>query len=163
MELEMLEVVARTGLMDVLLKDGVKIALPIGDNRIDMLASIESRAISGIWIPLRVIAVYADALSRRFEEEVLAPGLLVAVVWDTVNPIAVRTYRTFALTPAELTVVKMVALIARNGAPRAAPEAHSGRTEEQVLQNALEPFAISPGQWLKKLATLLKDDFVSRA
>lgn len=158
----MLEVVARTYLMDVLQHDGIKIALPISDGEMDMLASIESRATPGIWIPLRVIAAHADALPGRFEK-VLAPGLLVAIVLDRVNPNTSRTYRTFALTPAELTVVRMVALIARKGAPRAACAVDEGRTIHHVLQNALEPFSISPGQWRRKFMTLLKDHSLSRA
>jgi hypothetical protein len=158
MELEMLEVVARTWLMDVLQNDGVKLALPVSDGETNMLASIESQSARGVWMPLRVIASYSVALPGRFEK-VVTPGLLVAIVLDNVNPTISRSYRTFALTPAELAVVKLVALIARKGASRAA----SADASEQALQNALEPFVISPWQWRKKFITLLKDHSLSLA
>jgi hypothetical protein len=156
MEQKMLEVVARTRLMDVLQNEGVRIAFPIGDGDVDMLASIDSRSTAGIWIPISVIAAYSDALSGRFEH-LRVPGLLVAIILDIDNADAEQAYRTFALTPAELTVVRMVVLIARRGAARAASKADSGRTSQRILQSALEPFVIGPGQWRRKFTAVLED------
>jgi hypothetical protein len=156
----MLDVVARACLMEILQTDGIRIALPVSNGEIDMLASIDSRATAGRWIPVRVIAGYSDTLPQF--EHVRGPGLLVAVVLDFVNANAWRVHRAFALTPAELTVARMVALIARKGATRAVCTSDTGRTGKQILQNALEPFAILPGQWRKKFITLLKDHTLSR-
>ena len=154
--------IARTCLIDVLQNDGVRIAFPIGDGEMDMLASIDSRATPGRWIPVRVIAADSDALPGRFEH-VGAPGLLVAMVSDSASAGTSPAYRTFALTLAELIVVRMAALIAQKGAAKAACTADSGHTSRQILQSALESSVIRPGQWRKQFIKLLKDQTFSRA
>jgi hypothetical protein len=69
--------------------------------------------------------------------------------------------RTFAFTPAELTVVKMIAIIGRTSAARSGEPADPACTPEAVLQNALEPFAMSPGKWRKKIVAILEDKSIS--
>src|SRR5580658_958603 len=60
--------------------------------------------------------------------------------------------RSFALTSAELTLVKMIDLMDGARAARAFAGAESAPAQrETVLRNAMKPFAMSRGQWRKKL------------
>jgi len=142
--------------MHVWQNEGVRIALPIDDGEIDVFVSIDSQSVAGRWIPVRVIAARSEELFGRFEH-IRAPSLLVAIALDRANADAEQTYRTFALTPAELTVVRMVGVIVQKGSPTAACMAESGHSGPQLLQSALEPFVILPGEWRKKFTTVLRD------
>src|ERR1700680_5070471 len=116
MESEMLEMVGRARLMDELLQDGVNVALPMGACEIDMLAYVDSRTTPCriVSVPIKVASFCCDALSSNLEAA-RASGLLIALVWGISNPEHVRT---FAFTPAELTVVKMIEIIERASAAR---------------------------------------------
>jgi hypothetical protein len=151
----MLELVGRARLMDELLEDGVNVALPMSACEIDMLAYVDSRTAAGrmVSVPIKIATCCADALSSNLEAA-RAPGLLIALVWGISNP---EHLRTFALTPAELTVVKMIEIIERAGAARSGESPDQARTREAVLQNALEPFAMSPGKWRQKIIAILED------
>jgi hypothetical protein len=59
------------------------------------------------------------------------------------------------LTSAELTLVKMIDLIDGADAERAYAGIDPLRAQESVLQNAIEPFAMSPGKWRKKLMAII--------
>jgi hypothetical protein len=155
-EVEMVERAAHARLVDEMRNDGVKVVLPIGARAIDMLASVESGdgARPNVWVPLTVVAVRADGLSSHLQGA-RVPGLLIALVWHIGKPGAVRT---FAFTPAELTVVKMIALIQCKRALSVAETVDPTCTRQTVLRRAIEPFAISPGQWRKKLVLMLEDN-----
>jgi hypothetical protein len=158
---EMLELVGRARLMDELLEDGVNVALPMGACEIDMLAYVDSRtaACRIVSVPIKVASFCSDALSSNLDAT-RASGLLIALVWGISNPEHVRT---FAFTPAELTVVKMIEMIGRANAARSAEPPDQACTRETVLQNALEPFAMSPGKWRKKIIAILEDRSISSA
>jgi hypothetical protein len=136
-----------------LLKDGIEIAGPICTRELDMLASVNARdaARPRVWIPIKVLAVRADELSSKLESA-NAPGLVIARVWNGLNSAAVRT---FAFTPPELTVAKMIALIKRANAMRVRGDIDPAFARDTALQEAMKPFTMLPGQWRKKIATML--------
>jgi hypothetical protein len=150
--LEMFKRAACSRLKDELLNDGIAIAGPIGTCALDMVAWVNSRdgARPGISVPIKVLAVRADELSRNLECT-KASGLVVALVWNGLNPGAVRT---FAFTPAELIVVRMIALIERENATHMGKAVDPGCAQDTALQEAMEPFTVSPGQWRKKIMTM---------
>ena len=148
----MLGALARASLMEVLQKEGLKVALPIGGRDMDMLVALEFHATPCMGVPLKIVAVDADALSSHMMS-VPATGLLVALVWEIADPAAVRT---FALTAAELIVVRMRALMGRDAPPRRSEGEERAHTARRIIQSAIAPFSISPGQWRKKLQTMLE-------
>jgi hypothetical protein len=155
MDSEMLELARRARLMDQLLEDGVNVALPMGACEIDMIAYVNSRtgACRMVSVPINVASFCSDALASNLEAA-RASGLLVALVWGIANP---EDVRTFALTPAELTVVKMIEIIGRANAARSGEPPDQACTPEAVLHKALAPFAMSPGKWREKINTILED------
>jgi hypothetical protein len=156
----MMDLVGLARLMNELLEDGVNVALPRGACEIDMLAYVDSRAAECTIasVPIKVTSCCSDALASNLEAA-RASGLLIALVWGISNS---EHARTFAFTPAELTVVKMIAIIGRTSAARSGEPADPACTPEAVLQNALEPFAMSPGKWRKKIVAILEDKSISR-
>ena len=151
----MLDLVGRARLMDELLEEGVNVVLPTGASEIDMLAYVDSRtaACTIVSVPIKVTSFCSDALSSNLEAA-RASGILIMLVWGVSNPEHVRT---FAFTPAELTVMKMIGIIGRTGAAGSGEPADQRRTPEAVLQNALERFAMSPGKWREKIVAILED------
>jgi hypothetical protein len=149
---EMRKLAARARVMDELMAEGVNVALPVGACDVDMLAFVKSRtAPCGlVFVPIQ-IAVFEDGLSRNLEAA-LASDVLIVLVWDVGESAPIRS---FALTSAELTVVKMIDLVDGTGAERAYAATDPLRARESVLQNAIEPFAISPGEWRKKLMAVI--------
>jgi hypothetical protein len=142
--LEMFKRAACSRLKGELLKDGIKIARPSGARELDMLASVDPRDDTpNVWVPIKVLAVGADELASNLEHT-KTPGLVIAMVWHGSN---LEDIRTFAFTPAELIVVKMIALITRENATRA---------RETTLERAMEPFTMCPGQWRTKITTMLE-------
>jgi hypothetical protein len=118
----MLKWAARAHVIDELMAEAVNVALPVGACDIEILAFLESRT---------------------------EPCGLVALVWD-IGELA--PIRSFALTPAELTLVKMIDLMDGVQAARECAGAESGRARrEAILQNAMKPFVMSRGEWRKKL------------
>ena len=136
-----------------LLKDGIEIAAPICMRELDMFASVNARDVARprVWIPIKVLAVRADELSKTLESA-KAPGLVIARVWNGLNSEAVRT---FAFTPPELTVAKMIALIKRANATCACRSVDPAFAQDTAFQEAMKPFTMLPGQWRKKIATML--------
>jgi hypothetical protein len=125
-------------------RHGIRTVWPTGTRELDLLASVESGdAGFDTWVPIKVLAVGADELATSLEGT-RAPGLVIALVWNGLNP---ADFRTFALTPAELIVVKMIAVIGRGNAACA---------QETTLQQAMEPFAMLPGEWRRKIETMLE-------
>src|SRR5580698_8777183 len=90
---------ARAHVIDELTAEAIATALPADFSGIDVLAFVESRG---------------EGLLRCLQGA-RALGMLVALVWEVGEPAPTRS---FALTAAELTLVKMIALM--NGA-HAAP------------------------------------------
>ena len=136
-----------------LLNDGIEIAGPIYTRELDMLASVDARdpGRARVWIPIKVLAVPADELSRNLVSA-KASGLVIARVWNGLNSEAVRT---FAFTPPELTVVKMIALIKRANTTRACGDPDPAFAQGTAFQEAMKPFTMLPGQWRMKIATML--------
>ena len=149
---EMLKLAARARVMDELMAEGVNVALPVGACDIVMLAFVTSRtAPCGlVFVPIQIV-VFEDGVSRN-RETALAPDVLVALVRDVGESAPIRS---FALTSAELTLVKMM-----DGAD--AERTYAGtdplRARASVLQNAIEPFAMSPGKWRKKLMAVIAEN-----
>jgi hypothetical protein len=122
----------------------------VGACDIDMLAFVESRTepCGVVSVPIQIVVSHSDALSRNLQAA-RALGMLVALVWD-IGELA--PMRSFALTSAELTLVKMIDLMEGARAARAYAGAEPGRAQrERRLRNAMKPFAMSRGQWRKKL------------
>jgi hypothetical protein len=151
---EMLKLAARARVMDELMADGVNVASPVGACDIDLLALVESRtAPCGlVFVPIQIVVVlHADELSRNLEGA-RASGVLIALVWDIGKSAPIRS---FALTSAELALVKMIDLTDGADAERAHTRTDPLAARESVLQTAIEPFAMSPGKWCKKLKAII--------
>jgi hypothetical protein len=150
---EMLKLAAHVRLMDDLMAEGVDVALPVGACGIDMLALVESCVDrrGPVSVPIQIVVLHSDELARNLEA-VPASGLLVALVWDA-GESAPR--RSFAFTSAELVLVKMIDLMSGADDERAGADPEGAR--EAVLQNAMEPFAMSPGNWRKKLLAMVAE------
>jgi hypothetical protein len=151
---EMLKLAARARVIDELMAEGVNVALPVGTCDIDMLAFVESRTdpCGLVSVPIQIIVLRGEGLSRNLEAA-RASGVLVALVWE-VDELAPT--RSFAFTSAELTLVKMINLMDAADAERARAGADPARARrEAVLQNAMKPFAMAPGQWRKKLMAIV--------
>jgi hypothetical protein len=150
---EMLKMVARARVMDELMAEGLDVALPVGTCDIDMLALVESQtAPCGlVSVPIQVVALHGDGLSRHLEATRMS-GMLIALVWDVGRSAPIRS---FAFSSAELILVKMIDLMSGADAERACVEAGPARAREAVLRKAIEPFAMSPGNWRKKLTAIV--------
>jgi hypothetical protein len=103
-----------------------------------------------LWIPIKVLAVRADELSRNLAGT-KASGLVIARVWNGLSSEAVRT---FAFTPPELTVAKMIALIKHANATRVTKHVDPAFAHATALQEAMKAFSMLPGQWRTKIATM---------
>jgi len=150
---DILQALGRTRLMGELLDEGLNVALPVGDSGIDMIAYLDVSAPSCqvASIPIKIKSL-RPAWSSRDIESVRAQGLLIVL----------EQARTFALTPAELTYIKMIGIIERAKAnPSERSRSDSGGYGATVRQ-ALEPFAMSRGQWRKKIYDMLKASSTSR-
>jgi hypothetical protein len=146
----MLKWAARAHVIDELMAEAVNVALPVGACDIDILAFLESRTepCGLVSVPIQIVVSRSDALSRNLQAA-RGLGMLVALVWD-IGELA--PIRSFALTPAELTLVKMIDLMHGVQAARECAGAESGRARrETILRNAMKPFAMSRGEWRKKL------------
>jgi len=146
----MLKWAARAHVIDELMAEAINVALPVGACDIDMLAFLESRTepCGVVSVPIQIVVSHSDALSRNLQAA-RTLGMLVALVWDIGESAPIRS---FALTSAELTVVKMIDLMDGAQAARAYAGAEPGRAQrERMLRNAMKPFAMSRGQWRKKL------------
>ena len=146
----MLEWAARAHVIDELMAEAINVALPVGACDIDILAFLESRTdpCGLVSVPIQIIVSRGDALSRNLRAARVS-GMLVALVWDSGE---LAPIQSFALTSAELTVVKMIDLMDGARAARAfAGEEPAPARRETVLRNAMKPFAMSRGQWRKKL------------
>jgi hypothetical protein len=147
---EIMKWAAHAHVIDELEAEAINVALPLGVCDIDVLAFLESRTEPGglVSVPIRIVVSREDGLSRSLHGA-RALGMLVALVLD-VGEFA--PMRSFALTEAELTLVRMIALMDGAHAARACAGAELVRApRDAILRNALEPFAMSRGQWRKKL------------
>jgi hypothetical protein len=145
---------ARAHVIGELQAEAINVAIPVGVCDIDMLAFLESRTkpCGLVSVPIRIVVSREECLSR-YLRGAQTFGMLVALVWDVGEPAPVRS---FALTSAELTLVKMIALMdgAQVASASAGPEFVRAR-REAVLQNAIKPFAMSRGQWREKLVGIV--------
>ena len=150
----MLKWAARAHVIDELMAEAVNVALPVGASDIDILAFLESRTepCGLVSVPIQIVVSRGDALSRNLQAARVL-GMLVALVWDIgdLAPIG-----SFALTSAELTLVKMIDLMDGAHAARAFAGAEPAPAQrETILRNAMKPFAMSRGQWRKKLTGIV--------
>jgi hypothetical protein len=141
----------RARLISEFQSEGVHIALPVDAGAIAMLASLEPAAglRASQWVPIQVITINgAGGLLSGIVEDAGVFALLVLVTVESASAKAVRTY---ALTPAELLVVKMIGLI--DHANPASHDRQPAAPSMQVasIQSAIESYAIAPGQWREKL------------
>jgi hypothetical protein len=146
----MLKWAARAHVIDELMAEAINVALPVGACDIDVLAFLESRTepCGVVSVPIQIVVSHSYALSRNLQAA-RTLGMLVALVWDIGESAPIRS---FALTSAELTVVKMIDLMDGAQAARAYAGAEPGRAQrERMLRNAMKPFAMSRGQWRNKL------------
>ena len=106
----MLKCAARAHVIDELLAEAIHVALPEGACGIDVLAFLESRAdpFGLVSVPIQIVVSRSDELSRNLEAA-RAMGMLVALVWDG----ELAPMQSFALTSAELTLVRMIDLMSR--------------------------------------------------
>jgi hypothetical protein len=147
---EMLKRAACAHLIEELMAEAINVALPVGVCDIDMLAFVEShtKPCGLVSVPIRIIVSCQDGL-LRYLRGARASGMLVALVWEVGEPAPIRS---FALTSAELTLVKMIALMDGARAASSSADPDLGRERrETILQNVIKPFAMSRGQWRRKL------------
>jgi hypothetical protein len=118
-----------------------------------MIAFLESRMEpSGlVSVPIKIVVSRGDGLSRHLEPA-RALGMLVALVWDADE---LTPLRSFALTSAELTLLKMIDLMDGANSARGCVREHTRTRRETILRNAIQPFAMSRGQWRRKLMGLI--------
>jgi hypothetical protein len=141
---------ARAHVIDELTAEAIATALPADFSGIDVLAFVESRTerCGLVPVPIRIVVSRGEGLLRCLQGA-RALGMLVALVWEVGEPAPTRS---FALTAAELTLVKMIALMnGAHAAPVSAGAELVGARRETIPRNAIEPFAMSRGQWRKKL------------
>jgi hypothetical protein len=141
------QLLACSHLMDELMAEHINVALPVGSCGMDMLASPGAfeESVGILCIPIRVLLVRPERFARDIQSAG-TPGLLVAISGDVSQPALIQR---FALTAAELAVVKMIDLI--NAAEAKRRPATSLHDNGSILLKAIESFAIRPGQWRHKL------------
>jgi hypothetical protein len=146
----MLKWAARAHVIDELLAEAINVALPVGACDIDVLAFLESRAqpCGLVAVPIQILVSRGSDLSRGLGTT-RALGRLVALVWDVGESAPMRS---FALTSAELTLVRMIDLMDSAHVARSPGREEPARARrETILWDAMKPFAMSRGQWRKKL------------
>jgi hypothetical protein len=145
------ELCERARLMSELQRDEVQIALPVDVEDAFLLASPNGGAGSGAehWVSIRVDLVAANAAAIGQSIRAARPSGLV--VMRTFSSPGMKLLRTFAFTPSELILVKMLAII--------------GAAPTRQIQTAIEPFGVRQGEWRQKLeAALIEcEDPVCRA
>ena len=147
---EVLDCARRARVMDQLTNDGIQLALPLSDGDIDMFAYAARGAAFGTVaaVPIKVESFGFDAFASHLAT--LKPsGLLVVVICETGTP---QRIGTFAFTPAELLLLKMVGAIERNTAISSQrPPAN------RALGKALESYAMCAGKWREKIRMVLAE------
>jgi hypothetical protein len=152
--IETLQLLGRARLIDELLEDGLNVALPMRAGEIDMLAYIDSSATQYPMasVPIKVKSLCSFPISTAIEG-VRSPCLLTAFVWGTNAPARAPI---FALTLAELVVVKMIGVINRANAAQAGGAFDEAYRSNAILPDVLEPYAMSVGKWRRKISALLE-------
>jgi hypothetical protein len=158
---EILKLAASARVMNELAADGVHVALPLNACDIDMIAFVESRntAEARDFVPIRIVVLREEAIPRNLETGGFS-GLITALVWNRGNEGPVRS---FALTSTELMLVKVIDLIDVADAHQPCAETDARLTRGPSLKNALEPYAMSPGKWSKKLTAVIADKSTARS
>jgi hypothetical protein len=113
--------------IDELMAEGVNVALPVVACDIDLLAFMESRTepCGVVPVPIQIVVSREDGLARHLETA-RAFGVLVALIWDAAERVPIRS---FALTSAELTLVRMIDRMSAAGAARTSASADPGRPQ----------------------------------
>jgi hypothetical protein len=160
MEAEFVQLRSQTRLIDEITADGVSLALPLHDDEhTDWLAYLSSSV--GRW-PLRSVPIKVKNLGTTFVasdlERERASGLLVVTVCEVADPSQVRS---FAFTPAELMLVRMVGVIGAAGGPQFPWDPEDKLAPSRAFRSAIKPYAMSPGKWREKIVALLKLGAVS--
>ena len=149
--LQLGDLAERARLIGELQSDGIALALPLRAGNIDLLAWTDP---PGAWVPITVATMGAVAgiMSRRFTQAA-APGLYIAVIDDDRARPAAK--RTFAFTPAELLMVKMVETIERARRANGKEQPQSSQALEMAIRHVIDPFGTAAGQWRRKLAAVM--------
>lgn len=153
-KLESLELAERARLIRELRAENIHVASP-SEAGVDALQACLDPFLGlrqSRWIPLQVVMIgaMAELLSRRIE---VTPGAtLTIVVTIASTDLHVSTY---ALTPAELLMVKMVGLIEIGGTDSYVRSPARSSGQATALQQAISTYAIAAGQWRAKLRAAL--------
>jgi hypothetical protein len=147
---EIMKWAARGYIVDELMAEAINVALPVCDCDIDMLAFLPSHTEpSGlVTVPIQVVVLHEDGLSGDLKAA-RAPDILLTLVCGVGG---LAPIRCFALTSAELIFLKMIGLMHdANVAPAGSGAQCAPAGRNTVLQNAMKQFAMSRGQWRRKL------------
>lgn len=155
-KLKLMEFSERARLMCELQAESIHIALPIDASAFAMLASLDPIAEScpSQWVPIHVVMINAvgEPILQKFES-IKVSGLVVAI---TIRPSSQEALGRYALTPAEMMIVKMIGMINHAGAGSFERQPIALCTQMAAMQKAIEPYAIGAGQWRKKLVATLE-------
>lgn len=159
-ERDLLKLSDRARLIGELQDEGLRVALTIGGDEIDMLVSFDGGAGTrgDLWIPIRTIIV-DTAESRHSPAIEYANNASLLIVTD-VRRVDHMSVRTYALTPGEVRVVNSVLIVASDiGSRKSAEEPLGPHTQ---LNESLRPFAVGPGQWRTRLSSVLRQSEKNR-
>ena len=150
----MIKWAARRHVIDELMAEEINVALPVVDCDIDMLAFLSLTESGGlVSVPIRVVVSHEDGLSRDLEAA-RESNMLVTLVCGVGG---LAPIRSFALSSAELTLLRMLGLMNdANIAPTGSGAQCVRAGRNAILQNAMKQFAISRGQWRKKLTGVVE-------
>jgi hypothetical protein len=145
----------RARLMDELQSGDIRIALPVDMDSV-MLACLDpgAGARASMWVPIHIVVLSASAHSTaKFIRAAKPSGLLIARM---VYPGDERATRTFAFTPSELLMLKVLERIERARGELSGTTSGMER-QPTAIERAIEPFALLPAQWRQKLAATIVD------
>ena len=134
----------RARFIEELAKEGVRVALPVGLSEFDVLAySTGPTDNLLLGVPIKVVsAPYEVVLSNL--AEIKCPVLLAVLIQESEER---ESLRSFAFTPEELVVARMIGVIERSSnRPRGS----------DTFRRALERHAVSPGTWHNKIRALIR-------
>jgi hypothetical protein len=155
---EMLQLTANARVMEELAADGINVALPLDACEIDMIACVDSRnePQSMDFVPIHIVVLRENETFGKLDTAGRL-NVLTALVWKRGKEAAMRS---FALTSAELVLLKTIDVIDRPALMSTKTAATPARMS--ALSDAIEAFAMSPGRWRKKLRAIIADKSATR-